>query len=89
MTTALKLTQTTIDRISEMTDTPRRVVNNVYENYNLLGQVGYVILDHICIHGDLQPPLTMEETDFNKEFMFVTKPSSKEFTEVIHIGSQE
>jgi hypothetical protein len=84
-TIALKLTQQTIHLIAEASDTSPYVIDNVYQNFCNLEQVGYVVLDHVCEHGDLQPPLVMQERVFNKDFMFVTAPSDTEFTEVIKI----
>lgn len=82
-TMALKLNQQTIHTIAKATDTPPRVVNEVYENYNLLNKVGYIVIGFTCVHGDEQEPITMDEETFNRDFMFINEPSTAEFSEVI------
>lgn len=83
MTTALKLTQKTILTIAEATGIPPATINSVYENYNNLNQVGYVVLDFVCAHGCPHEPLSLDEETFNKDFMFVDTLSDTTFTEVI------
>lgn len=85
MTTALKISQKTILTIAGATNLRPSEVNDIYENCCYKGTIGYVVLDDVCKHGDLQPPLLVEEEVFNTDFMFVTEPNPEEFTEVIHI----
>lgn len=85
MTTALKLTQKTILIIAGATHLRPTEVNDIYESCCNNGTTGYVVLNDVCKHGDLQPPLLVMETDFNTDFMFVKEPTENSFTEVIHI----